>query len=160
MSFAKDAKGNKRLFKNAFSYSTRLSEYDTVTVEKTKKLRRLKVMKDDKYTAINTLHAHTVEFRLFAGTIDFSQMMIYAGFVDGLINYVKQASLDCGNVEEFKTWVTTKAAVTYPELATKLNPTLKKLVGAIPNFNINTYMARKAKKDLKKTTKKKEILCA
>lgn len=102
--------------------------------------------KNNKYTAINTNHTHTIEFRLFAGTKDYTVMMKYLGFVDALINFSKQTSLTTFSFKEFAEWVATKAARTYPELAKHMFPKRNGMGGVIPNFKFDKYMERRNKK--------------
>lgn len=76
-----------------------------------------------KYTAVNTLHQHTIEFRLFAGADTYEKAMSSLEFVDAILKYmavsdfgtggkdqsrVKDfAMIACQSVERFTNWLCT-----------------------------------------------------
>jgi hypothetical protein len=47
-----------------------------------------------KYTAVNTLHEHTVEFRLFAGADNLNIILSYLQFVDALCAYTQTGAVN------------------------------------------------------------------
>ena len=70
----------------------------------------------DKYTAVNTQHEHTIEFRLFKGVDNANEAITKLQFVDSLLEFTSSSSRvpcslsDCMNKDKYLSWLTSDAA--------------------------------------------------
>jgi len=65
---------------------------------------------DDRYEAINLLNCHTIEFRIFRGTLSRIGILRNIGFVRTLIAYVKQSAMHAMSGKGYRAWLQDNAA--------------------------------------------------
>lgn len=72
------------------------SENHIINKDDTEEARRTKIYNAScgRYRAINLCNYHTIEFRMFRGTLKFSTFMATLEFVDGICRYVKNHTLE------------------------------------------------------------------
>jgi hypothetical protein len=104
---------------------------------------------EEKYTAVNTLNRHTVEFRLFKGTHNVSECLSYLEFVDSVCKYTETGKVDLPlkklmSYKEFKNWLTYNGQ-RYANLCKRLLVTNKNSADT-SNFSFTEWVNRKKKK--------------
>lgn len=71
------------------------------------------------YYAINTNKPHTIEFRIFRGTLNQVTMLSYIQFVKSLIEYVKSNSINSLKYSDYVNWLM-NTTTQYPELTSRI----------------------------------------
>lgn len=121
-----------------------------------KRLRNHSFTNHGKYTAVNTSHNHTLEFRLFKGSDSVDTTLSYLQFVDALCAYTQTGQVDLP-IKSLLRWTFFNAWLVprynkYSNLCKRLSiPFLKKKVDT-SEFNYPTWLTKQIKKGRVKTS--------